>query len=252
MIIDKDEQIKKKRRRNIKMFIALGVILALIIFLLTDTGKQFWSLFQMTGGDLKEYVESKGKWAPWFFFLISYFQVVIAPIPGQVTYFVGGLLFGTWVGFLINHTATILGSITVYWLARAFGEPLVDKLAGKGKAKKAVDFVKRNGPIFFLLAFIIPGLPDDLLCYVAGMVNLPFAIFIVLVSVARIPSTLASSILGEGMMTWTTTQTIIVVGIMAAVIAIIIVFRKKITGLLNKLVRKTGKDKNANIEDMME
>jgi hypothetical protein len=63
---------------------------------------------------------------------------------------------------------------------------------------------------------------------------------------------LASSILGEGMMTWSTTQTIIVVGIMAAVIALIIVFRKKITGLLNKLVRKTGKDKNANIEDMME
>ena len=152
-----EENKVKIRKRNTKLIIAAAVILAFIIFLLTDTGKQLWGLFQLNGDQFKKYIESKGKWGPFLFFLLSYLQVVIAPIPGQVTYFVGGMLFGTWGGFLINHTATILASITVYWLGRAFGEPLVDKLAGKGKAKKAVDFVKRNGPIFFLLAFVIPG-----------------------------------------------------------------------------------------------
>ncbi|MBP7343140.1 MAG: TVP38/TMEM64 family protein [Clostridia bacterium] len=242
----------KIRKRNIKLIIAAAVILAFIIFLLTDTGKQLWSLFQLNGDQFKKYIESKGRWGPILFFLLSYLQVVIAPIPGQVTYFVGGMLFGTWGGFLINHTATILASVTVYWLGRAFGEPLVDKLAGKGKTKKAVDFVKRNGPIFFLLAFVIPGLPDDLLCYIAGIVTLPFGIFLFLVAVARIPSTLSSSLLGNGVLTWTTGQTILVIGILAIFIGLVVVFRKPITNLLNKLVRTKSKDQDVDITDMME
>jgi uncharacterized membrane protein YdjX (TVP38/TMEM64 family) len=125
--------------------------LAFIIFLLTDTGKQLWSLFQLNGDQFKKYIESKGRWGPVLFFLLSYLQVVIAPIPGQVTYFVGGMLFGTWGGFLINHTATILASVTVYWLGRAFGEPLVDKLGRKRqRQRKAVDFVKEKR------AYILP------------------------------------------------------------------------------------------------
>ncbi len=242
----------KNRKRNIKLLIAIAVIVALVIFLLTDTGKQLWGLFQLSGDQFKTYIESKGKWGPILFFILSYLQVVIAPIPGQVTYFVGGVLFGTWGGFLINHTATILASITVYWLGSAFGEPLVDKLAGKGKTKKAVDFVKRNGPIFFLLAFVIPGLPDDLLCYVAGIVTLPFAIFLVLVVVSRIPATLFSSLLGNGILAWTTTQTILVVAILAVFITLVVIFRRPITNLLNKLVRSKSKDQYIDITNMME
>ena len=132
-----EENRLKIRKRNIKLIIAAAVILAFIIFLLTDTGKQLWGLFQLNGDQFKKYIESKGKWGPVLFFLLSYLQVVIAPIPGQVTYFVGGMLFGTWGGFLINHTATILASITVYWLGRAFGEPLVDNLS----------FAVKNGKI---------------------------------------------------------------------------------------------------------
>jgi len=247
-----EENKVKIRKRNTKLIIAAAVILAFIIFLLTDTGKQLWGLFQLNGDQFKKYIESKGKWGPFLFFLLSYLQVVIAPIPGQVTYFVGGMLFGTWGGFLINHTATILASITVYWLGRAFGEPLVDKLAGKGKAKKAVDFVKRNGPIFFLLAFVIPGLPDDLLCYVAGIVTLPFGIFLFLVVVARMPSTLSSSLLGNGVLTWTTGQTIIVIAMLAIFITLVVIFRKPITNLLNKFVRTKSKDQDVDITDMME
>ena len=246
-----EENKVKIRKRNTKLIIAAAVILAFIIFLLTDTGKQLWGLFQLNGDQFKKYIESKGKWGPFLFFLLSYLQVVIAPIPGQVTYFVGGMLFGTWGGFLINHTATILASITVYWLGRAFGEPLVDKLAGKGKAKKAVDFVKRNGPIFFLLAFVIPGLPDDLLCYVAGIVTLPFGIFLFLVVVARMPSTLSSSLLGNGVLTWTTGQTIIVIAMLAIFITLVVIFRKPITNLLNKFVRTKSKDQDVDITDMM-
>ena len=246
-----EDKKKKIRRRNIKLIIASAIILALLIFILTDKGKQLWDLFQLNGEQFKKYIESKGKWGPALFFLLSYLQVVIAPIPGQITYFVGGMLFGTWGGFAVNHTATVLASVTVYWLGRAFGEPLTDKQAGNGKTKKVVDFVKRNGPIFFLLAFLIPGLPDDLLCYVAGIVMLPFSIFLFLALVARIPSTLSLAFLGDGVLKWTTGQMILVIVIMLVLIGLVIIFRKPITNFLNMLVRKESKDDDVDITDMM-
>jgi len=136
-------------------------------------------------------------------------------------------------------------------LGRAFGEPLTEKLAGGGKTKKVVDFVKRNGPIFFLLAFLIPGLPDDLLCYVAGIVMLPFGIFLFLALFARILSTLSLAFLGDGVLKWTTGQMILVIVIMLVLIGLVIIFRKPITNFLNMLVRKESKDDDVDITDMM-
>jgi hypothetical protein len=73
-----------------------------------------------------------------------------------------------------------------------------------------------------------------------------------LVAVARIPSTLSSSLLGNGVLTWTTGQTILVIGILAIFIGLVVVFRKPITNLLNKLVRTKSKDQDVDITDMME
>ena len=251
-----ERKIKNRKRRNAILMIAVAAIIALIIFLLTDKGKAFWSLSQLSGEDLRVYIESKGKWGPAVFFLLAYLQVVIAPIPGQVVYFAGGMLFGTWGGFFISHAATVLASLTAYALGKAFGVPLADKLAGKDKTKKIVDYVKRNGPIFFLLAFVIPGLPDDLLCYIAGIVNLPFGIFFFLASIARIPSTFSLSLLGNGVLKWSSGQTIIVIGILAVFITLVIIFRNGITRFLNKMVRANSKNKSKDneidIEDMMD
>jgi hypothetical protein len=44
-----EENKVKIRKRNTKLIIAAAVILAFIIFLLTDTGKQLWGLFQLNG-----------------------------------------------------------------------------------------------------------------------------------------------------------------------------------------------------------
>ena len=54
-----EEKKIKNRKRNIKLLIAIAVIVALIIFLLTDTGKQLWELFQLNGDQFKKYIESK-------------------------------------------------------------------------------------------------------------------------------------------------------------------------------------------------
>ncbi len=244
-------KLSKKGKRNLKISLVIAAIVALIIFLLTDLGRELFLIFQFNGEALRRYIKGKGALGPWIFFALSYLQVVIAPIPGQLIHFMGGLLFGVWKGFFINHLATVLGSLTAYMLGKAFGEPLTEKLAGRKNTKKVVEFVKRNGAVFFLLAFVLPGLPDDLLCYVAGIVNLPFRVFLILALVARIPFTLTVSLLGDGLLKWTTEQTVFLVVFSVVFTVLVIIFRKPITNFLNKIARIDSQDQDVDISDIM-
>jgi len=47
-------------------------------------------------------VDRWGGWAPIVFIGIQAMQVIIAPIPGDVTGLLGGFVFGQWLGFLYS------------------------------------------------------------------------------------------------------------------------------------------------------
>ncbi len=51
---------------------------------------------------VKEFVESFGSASPFIFIVLQILQVVFAPVPGEVTGFIGGYLFGTGKGFLYS------------------------------------------------------------------------------------------------------------------------------------------------------
>ena len=74
---------------------------------------------------LKETVRSWGWMAPLVFILIQALQVVIAPIPGEVTGPVGGALFGTTWGLVYSTIGLTIGTLICFGLGRAWGEPIV-------------------------------------------------------------------------------------------------------------------------------
>ncbi len=49
---------------------------------------------------------------------------------------------------------------------------------------------------FFFLFFLIPGLPDDVLCFVAGLTTLPLRVLLPMAAVARFPGLAAAVWLG--------------------------------------------------------
>jgi len=52
------------------------------------------------------------------------------------------------------------------------------------------------GLVFFFLVFLIPGLPDDIACFVAGLTSLPLLALIAVSAIGRLPSVVASVWLG--------------------------------------------------------
>lgn len=141
-------------------------------------------------------VRAAGAWGPLVIVLLAIAQTIIAPIPGQIVNFVAGYVYGLWPGMLYSWIGLVLGTAFAMTLARYAGRPLVERIIGR-KALQTVDRAAAGrGLSFFFLFFLIPGLPDDVLCFVAGLTALPLRILVVISAVARVPGLLGSAWLG--------------------------------------------------------
>ena len=135
---------------------------------------------------LLERIKSYGLIAPLIFLLIQIVQVVFPVIPGGASCLVGVLAFGPIEGFIYNYVGLTLGSIVSFFLSRNFGLPLINKLFKKETVNKYLGYVrtKKFEKIFFFGIFL-PGAPDDLLCYIAGISGLTFFRFLFIILIGK-------------------------------------------------------------------
>lgn len=127
-------------------------------------------------------------------------QVIVAIIPGEPLEIVGGYAFGAVEGTLLCLIAATLGSLLVFWLVRRFGAPLVEIFFPPEKLRK-LRFLKTSPKrdFIFLVIFMVPGTPKDLLCYFAGLTDMKLSLWLVLCSLGRIPSIVTSTVGGSAL-----------------------------------------------------
>ena len=146
---------------------------------------------------LKSYIESLGAWGLLIMFFVQVSQIVVALIPGEVVEFVAGALYG-WLGGLIFCSAGIIsGQLIIFQLVKIFGKNFVEKVAGStliNKYKFLQDEKKLKSIIFLL--FFLPGTPKDMLTYVAPLTKINIRDFLIITTIARIPSVLSSTFAG--------------------------------------------------------
>jgi uncharacterized membrane protein YdjX (TVP38/TMEM64 family) len=146
---------------------------------------------------VKGYIESWGSSAPLVFILIQVLQVMLAPVPGEVSGFVGGYLFGALNGFIYSSIGLAMGSAINFWIGRMLGNRFVRKMIPAAQLNKLDQFISHQGIVVLLICFIFPGFPKDYLCLFLGLTTLPFNIFILLAAVGRMPGTLMLSLQGN-------------------------------------------------------
>jgi uncharacterized membrane protein YdjX (TVP38/TMEM64 family) len=169
---------------------------------------------------LAAFVHGFGVWAPVAYVLLQAAQVVLAPVPGQVVGFAGGYLFGAVPGTVYSLVGLTLGSAVAFWLARRYGRPWVGRLVGRERMDRFDDVVARDGRVAVFLLFLVPGLPDDALCFVAGLTDIRFPVLVALALVGRAPSTflvaLSGSSLAEGRLALFAAVTLVLVAVSVA------------------------------------
>jgi len=131
------------------------------------------------------------------FILLQILQVVAAPIPGEATGLIGGVLYGPVLGTIYSTIGLTAGSWLAFMLARFFGLPLVEKTVKPSIIQKYDFFLEHRGAFVSFLLFLIPGFPKDYLCYIMGLSHMKTWTFLVISTVGRLLGTMLLSVSGS-------------------------------------------------------
>jgi 1-acyl-sn-glycerol-3-phosphate acyltransferase len=170
MVIAKELEMSKKS------ILSKRILLASLIALLGISGSiifhtQIMSLlaFLQNQHAISTWFQSIGPIGPIALFILMIFQVFIAVLPGQPLMLAGGYIFDKELAVFITATGSILGSQLAFWLARRYGHNLVKHLVGQAELERWNRISEHQGTLFFFTTIVVPCLPSDLMCYVAGL-----------------------------------------------------------------------------------
>ena len=129
--------------------------------------------------------------------------------------------FGYGKGTVLCILAASIGSIIVILLVRRFGKALLEIYFDKEKIEN-LKFLQSSQKkiIIFLILFIVPGTPKDLLCYYGGLTDIPLPLLIFICTVCRFPSIITSTIGGDALGTGEYGFAIIVFAVTAVISAL--------------------------------
>ena len=138
---------------------------------------------------LKHTLRDWGILAPAVFVLLQALQVIVAPIPGDLTGILGGYLFGEWLGVLYSTLGLTIGSLTAFAVGRWIGAQVAQRLVSPAVWSRMGFIVEPQGALLCFAIYLVPGLPKDMLCYLFGMSPMPLWVFAVVSALGRLPST---------------------------------------------------------------
>jgi len=123
------------------------------------------------------------------YFLISFIQPILLFTPEMMTITGGSLALGPLRGFIIGFLGILSGIITMYFIGRYAQQVIVKKLGKENLFDKYTRLVERNGEYIIGLLFVLPILPDNIICAGAGISKVPFKKFILIAALSKLITT---------------------------------------------------------------
>lgn len=131
---------------------------------------------------LRETLAGFGPMGPVVYALVGAAEAIFPVIPGSATIIAAPILFGPVVGFFAAYAATCLGSIAVFAISRHLGQELLYARFKASSVEKYLGWLQhRHFARWFALAIALPLAPDDLLCYLAGMSQMRWRTFVLVI-----------------------------------------------------------------------
>lgn len=146
---------------------------------------------------LRQVVQAQGAFGAAVFWGLQVLQGFL-PIPLELTAAAGGYLFGRVQGFLLSVTAAAASTAAIYLFTAQCGHRLADRFFPPEKQSRARWFRdERVRDAVTFLIFSVPGTPKRLFVFTAGLIPQRFRRFLLLSTLARVPSLLMCSFGGE-------------------------------------------------------
>lgn len=136
------------------------------------------------------------------FVLVQIFQVIVPPISHYFTSILGGYVYGSVLGGVLNWVGRVIGQYCAYYIAFGAGNWMRNKLNWdfapfeKLVCSKGKGLFWRATAIFAMIA--LPFFPDDELSYAMGFAKYPLWLFSLVTLFGHLLGSFALAFLGSG------------------------------------------------------
>jgi uncharacterized membrane protein YdjX (TVP38/TMEM64 family) len=227
----------KKLRRAIVPFIFPLLIVGIVAAGIAFRGQIVH--FLRNKEQLKIWINGRGAWAPLVFFGLQVLQVVVFVIPGEIMQVAGGFIFGFWGGVALNIAGIAAGSLLNYAVGKTLGRPFVGRIVGEAKLVRLEAMIADPKAIatYFIL-FLIPGIPKDILCYLAGMGGTSPLVFAAASMAARLPGIAGTTLMGSASYSGHYRLALSLLALSSLVLVFGIVWRKPLEKALSRYLER--------------
>ena len=218
-----------EKKKSLKIFkIILFTIVVIILTIITIYLFPVMRNLSTKEGQIafKEKVTNSGTIGMLLLFTIQISQIFLFILPGEPIEILAGMCYGwIWGTIFIMVSSAIIASL-IFMLVRKIGKQFVYDFSDEEKIKKIENSKlfkkpKKIETVLFIL-FLIPGTPKDLLTYLSGLLPIKMSRFILLSTIARIPSIVTSTIAGANIAVGDWRKAIILYILIVVIVAIVL------------------------------
>lgn len=125
------------------------------------------------------------------YFIICFLQPIILPFPEAVTIMGGSTILGPLKGATIGFLGTILGIIVMFFIAKFVRRSVINKIVDDKKLDKFNRYIQKNETLIILMLFILPILPDEIICIGAGLAKMNAYKFIGIAVISKLVTSIS-------------------------------------------------------------
>lgn len=175
------DQVKKVQKR---IRIITGVVLLLLLIFLIHG---YWNGWFSSPEPLEQLFRRLGPTGFIVSSLLVIFNCIFPIMPASIPQLAMFMAYGPLKGFISVFILNIIGSSITFLLADRFGEKFVKAFVPDAVFDKIYSKIEneKTASKILILAYLVPGIPDDATTMVVGMTNMRFSRFLVISLVFR-------------------------------------------------------------------
>ena len=225
----------RERQKTILKAVFLLLIVVIIPLLIFLTHREFFSQFESIS-EAEEYIRSYGHFSGLIYLVLQVIQVVICFLPGEVFQVVAGYLFGPFWGIVYALAGCAIGEAVAFSLARVLGRGFVRLFMSEEQFEKYSSRLNSSkGYTLCFILYLIPGIPKDILCYVAGVSEIRFLPFLIISMVGRLPGLIGSIAMGSLVDSGQYVIAIVILVIACIICFLGFIFRDRLSNFIDKI-----------------
>ena len=218
----------KKNFLNLTRLFSLHFFISILILLIVYYVSGFVVLTDTYG--LEKVLTQYGTAAKFVYLLICLAQPIVLPIPEAITVGAGSAVFGSFQAAWLSFSGTFSGILIMYSLARYGGSKIVSKFVKERHLEQYRNYVKKNETFIMGILFIVPVLPDEIICMGAGISRVSMKRFVIIAALSKLFTSfaLAYSVKLAGYFEISNTQFMIDLTAIITVIFLVSYFSKRL------------------------